>query len=223
MSRILRMAKPMLAAMILVTGLSAATISFDSSFSTLSNAPQTINNNFNLGLIPAGSTINFVTVELLPFATLTSSASLTNNDLQQGTNATFVLSQFGFTLAVSGLATQEYNGTNRNETLAVGPGATVNFGLEEDQFSGFLGTLNSGDCFDTGACSYVVDKDAIFSLSADNGNATSTVQTVVSGTVRFTFDYTPADDNGETPIPEPTTAGLLGLALLGLGFLRRKK
>lgn len=200
----------------------ADTISFDSSFNTFSNAPQNIGVNFNLfGSIPVGSTINSLTVTLLPSASLVSSASVTNNDAQAGTLATFVLDGFGFTLSVPDIALQSFSGTNRNESQNVGPSGTAVFSPVTDLFSGVLATLFAGDCFD-GVCTYTIDKNGSTLAETNNGNFTATVTTQVSGILRFTYDYTPFEDPGNE-VPEPSTVILVGSALIALGVWGRKR
>lgn len=201
--------------------LSAATISFDSAFDTFSNAPQAIAVNFNLaGSIPVGSTINSVTIELLEFATLTSSATVTNNDSQAGTTASFQLTDFNFTLLVPDIALQTYTGTDRNQSIGIGVSpASAEFALVTDQFSQVLATLFAGDCLD-GVCSYTIDKNGTSLAETNNGNFTATIATRVQGTLRFTYDYTP-DEGGE--VPEPSSVLLVGSALFGLGLLSRRK
>lgn len=201
--------------------LSASTISFDSVFNTFSNAPQNVSVNFNLlGSIPVGSTINSVTVELLPSAQLTSSATVTNNDTQAGTLASFQLTNFNFTLSVPDFALQQYNGTDRNQSQSIGVSpASANFAAVTNLFSNVLGTLVAGDCLD-GSCTYTIDKNGASVAETTGGNFSATVITQVQGTLRFTYDYTPDE---ETPIPEPTTVFMVGSALLGLGLMGRRR
>lgn len=67
--------------------------------------------------------------------------------------------------------------------------------------------------------------------SATRVRITDTLSNLATGVAAIRFDFTPAVENGHTgyaeidiigtPVPEPTTAGLLGLASLGLLWRRR--
>lgn len=206
----------------------AATISTDVAFSTLSNAIVNVNLSFNiLGSIPVGSTLNSLTVELLPSAVLSSSASITNNDPGAATTALFQIgppaqSAYNFVLTIPDFVAQTYAGTSRNESQGItafpGPGNTATFAVANDLFANVIGTIGAGDCFD-GTCTFTVDKNANALAETANGNYSATVVTQVSGTVRFTWDYTPRVDE----VPEPATLAMVSGALLALSFALRKR
>lgn len=227
MKRLTRLAMPLMLALILVMGASADTISFDSSFNIATNAPQNISVNFDLfGSIPAGSTINSLTTQLLIGSQLVSSGTATNNDTLAGTTFNFVLSGFQVNLSIPGFGNFLFLGTNRNEFISVGvapgPGNVASFGTVTDSIAGVLGSTNSGGCL-TGSCTYTVDKDGLSFITSDNAAWVGSVSNSVVGTLRFTYDFTPPNEEPDPdPIPEPTTILLVGGALLGLGLFRRR-
>lgn len=72
----------------------------------------------------------------------------------------------------------------------------------------------------TGTVSYSMAGTGGFSASG-GGQANLAISTLSGGTLSLVYDYTAAPPNNQAP--EPATYALVGMALTGLGYLRRKR
>lgn len=72
----------------------------------------------------------------------------------------------------------------------------------------------------TGTVSYSMASTGGFSASG-GGQANFTISTLSGGTLSLVYDYTTAPP--DNPTPEPATFALVGIALTGVGYLRRKR
>jgi len=223
MKRLIRLATPLLAALILVVGASAATISFTdyvpgpsgNEFGTLNFTGQFFLPQFDSNL----GTLNSVTISYTSaWQEVTSSYVNTGDEAGEArllgefrsrvTNAVLINQlQTIPVLYDTGLQTVAAGGNIGVSALSGSNGptnATIIAAL-----AAFIG--NGNLTFDLNATLLVTNTF----LGSFNGNQTAQGQ----GALTITYDFTEDQQPG---IPEPTTVLLVGSALLGLGFLRRR-
>ncbi|MCW5965354.1 MAG: PEP-CTERM sorting domain-containing protein [Bryobacterales bacterium] len=224
MKRLIRLAMPMLAALILVAGASAASISFTD------YVPGPSGNEFG--------TLNFTGTFVLPqfdasLGTLTG-VTISYTSAWQGVSSNYtnegdgegearLLGEFRSRVTNALLITQLQTIPVLYDTglQVVASGASIGVSA----LSGSNGPTNANII--AALAAFIGNGNLNFDLVATllvtntfEGSFDGTQSAQGRGELTITYDY--SEDDGGDPIPEPTTILLVGTALLGLGFLRRR-
>jgi hypothetical protein len=104
-----------------------------------------------------------------------------------------------------------------------GSGGTVQIQtLQEFDLGNIFNPGNLSAFIGLGSVAYTVNGDANLLTGCGSGNCATNIITRMGAQMTVTYTYTPVPDDGD-PIPEPTTFVLVGLGVLGLGLIGRRK
>ncbi len=223
MKRLIRLAMPLMAALILVAGASAASISFTdyvpgpsgTEFTTLNFTGQFVLPQFDATL----GTLTGVTISYTS-AWQEVSSSYTNNGAEDGEAR--LLGEFRSRVTNAALINQLQTIPVLYDTglQPVASGGSISV----SSLSGIDGPTNA--TIVAALASFIGNGTLAFDLVATllvtntfEGSFNGTQSAQGRGELTITYDYT---ENQEPGIPEPTTVLLVGSALLGLGLLRRR-
>jgi hypothetical protein len=102
-----------------------------------------------------------------------------------------------------------------------GNGGTVQIqSLQEFDLANIFNPGNLSAFIGAGTVAYAVNGDANLLTGCGSGNCATNIFTRMGAQMTVTYTYEPDEEN---PIPEPTTFVLVGLGVLGLGLIGRRK